>query len=133
MTDLDQDALDAAVDLIGRTGAKGFEIGYLHDDVPAAKADWYAQAQYQGARIISENHPGPVEAAEGLARKVLTGAKCTHCHGLIALSDTGATFYPGNHLPDGSVFTEKEARSRKQCRYRRVGPKWVRSCQKASR
>lgn len=127
---LDQDALDAAVDLVGRSGAKTFEIGYLHEGVPITEASWYAQAQYKGARIVSENHQGPVEAAEGLARRLLTGAKCTHCLGLIALSDAGATFYPGNHLPDGSPFTEKEARSRKQCRYRRVGDKWIRGCEK---
>jgi len=42
---LDEDALIAAADLVGRTGATGFEIGYLHDDVPAEKAGWYAHAQ----------------------------------------------------------------------------------------
>ena len=47
---LDQNALDASIHLVGRTGATSFEIGYLNDGVP-------------------------VEAAEALARRLLDGAK----------------------------------------------------------
>lgn len=130
--DLDQDALDAAIDLVGRSGAQSFEIGCLREDVPITEAGWFAQAVFNGGiPVISENHQGPVEAAEGLARRLLTGAKCVHCEGLIALSDAGALLFQGAPLSDGSTFTEGEARSRKQCRYRRVGPKWVRGCEKA--
>lgn len=85
---MDDDALIATVDLIGRTGAKGFEIGYLHEGVPVEEAGWYAHAQYRGARITEENHRGPVEAAEALARQLLTGAMCNHCKKLVALSTT---------------------------------------------
>lgn len=106
---LDQDAFGAAVDLVARTGAKGFEVGYLDDDVPADEARWYAYAQYAGARVTAENHCGPVEAAEALARRLLNGGRCTHCNGIIALS--------GRH---------KKGR---RCRYRRVGAKWVRGCE----
>lgn len=60
----DEDALIAGVDLVGRTGATDFEVGYLHDDVPVAEAGWYAKAQYRGARLTAEDHPGPVEAVE---------------------------------------------------------------------
>ncbi|HEV7982231.1 MAG TPA: hypothetical protein VGP86_04995, partial [Xanthobacteraceae bacterium] len=55
----DEDRLIAAAELVGRTGARGLEIGYLHDDVPAEDAAWYAQAQYQGSRIIAENYTNP--------------------------------------------------------------------------
>lgn len=109
VNDMDQDALDAAVDLIGRTGARGFEIGYLHDDVPAKEAGWYAHAQYQGTRLIAEDHPGPVEAAEALARRLLTGGTCTHCKGFITLSD------------------RKQKRG-KVCRWTRQGARWERGC-----
>ncbi len=43
---LDQDAVTACADLVGRTGATNFTIGYLHDDVPPDQAAWYAHAQF---------------------------------------------------------------------------------------
>lgn len=105
---LDQDALDAALDLIGRTGARSFEIGYLRDDVPLEQAGWYAHAQYRGARITAEDHPGPVEAAEALARRLLTGARCVNCDKVITLSGEA---------------------SRKTCRWTRLGTRWEKGCQ----
>lgn len=110
MPDLDQDALDAGVDLVGRTGATGFEVGYLHDDVPIGEAGWYAHAKYRGARITTEHHRGPVEAVEALARQLLHGGMCTHCGKRISLQ--------GN--------------SGKACRWTRDGAKWVRGCEAAS-
>ena len=127
MITFDDDALAAAVDLVGRTGARSFEVGYLHDDVPAERASWWAHAQMRGTRITAEDHRGPVEAAEALARKLLTGGKCTACGGLIALSDAGAVAYPGT-MADGSTWTEEEIRAARQCRWRRVGPRWERGC-----
>jgi hypothetical protein len=97
----------AALDLIGRTGAKGTEIGYLNEDVPHEKADWYANAQYQGARITAEHHPGPVEALEALARRLLNGGLCTRCRNKITLSGDDPA----------------------RCRWTRHGPKWVRGCE----
>jgi hypothetical protein len=124
------DVVIACVDLIGRTGAKEFTFGYLHDDVPAEQADWWAAASYQGARIQVEHHKSPDAATQALAQRLLTGAKCTHCHGLIALSDEGAMFYEGAALVDGSKFTREEAETRRQCRYRLVRNRWVRGCAK---
>lgn len=128
---MDDDALAAAVDLIGRTGAQGFEIGYLHDDVPIEAAGWYAHAQYRGARITEENHRGPIEAAEALARQLLTGAMCNHCKKLVALSDDGAVAFNGTLL-DGTRWTAEQARAAGQCRWRRVGPRWVRGCERTA-
>lgn len=121
------EVLDAAVELVGRTGAREMQIGYLHDDVPVAEAGWWAHAQLRGARIMVENHRGPDEAAEALAVKLLTGGMCTHCRGLIALRDDGAVAYAGS-LADGSEMTERRARSMSQCRWRRQGSRWVRGC-----
>lgn len=132
---LDEDAMIAAFDMIGRTGARNVEFGYLHDDVPVHLADWYAHAQYQGSRIIVEHHVGPLEAVEALARRLLTGGRCTHCGGLVALSDTGAVAYvsdvPGatGSFVDGTTWTAAQARAAGQCRYRRVGNRWVRGCE----
>lgn len=126
---LDEDAVIAAADLVGRAGARELEVGYLHEGVPVAEAGWYAHAQYRGARIIVEEQPGPVEAVDALARRLLDGAQCQHCGGLVALSDAGAMAYPGSIRPDGTRWTEEEIRAAGQCRWRRMGPKWVRGCE----
>lgn len=117
---------------MARSGATGFQIGCLRNDVPAHLAGWYAHAQYRGARIIAENHPGPVEAAEALARKLLTGAKCK-CGKLVALSDHGAFAYDEAGMADGSVWTAQAAAAAGQCRWRRNGPRWEGGCQSSDR
>lgn len=126
MAEIDEDAIIACADLVGRAGATGFQIGYLHDDVPAEEAGWYAHAQYRGARVIAEDHPGPVEAAEALARRLLTGAKC-RCGRLVALSDHGALAY-GARLVDGSTWTPEQAAKAGQCRWTRNGRTWTPGC-----
>lgn len=104
---VDEDALIAAVDLVGRSGAREAEIGWLHDDVPPAEAGWYATATYRGAKLIAEG-PGPVEAAEALARRILDGGMCNHCKKPIAL---------GGEL------------SLHACRWTRMGRSWQRGCE----
>jgi hypothetical protein len=126
---IDQDALIASVDLVGRTGARDCQIGYIHDNVPAEQAGWYAHAQFTGTRIMVENHPGPLEAVQALALRLLTGAKCHHCGGLIALSDRGAVAYPGATMADGTLWTEAQIRKAGQCRWTRMGRRWVRGCE----
>ncbi|AQT78297.1 hypothetical protein B1R94_02180 [Mycolicibacterium litorale] len=106
--DVDTDALDAGIELIGRAGAKAFEIGYVNENVPVEEAGWYAHAQWGGHRIMADNRAGPVEAVEALARKVLNGSLCTHCGKPISLS--------GNR--EGI------------CRWTRRGDSWVRGCVK---
>ena len=122
---LDEDALFAAADLVGRTGAKSVEVGYT-DDEPGSP--WYAHAQYRGARI-TEEAAGPVEAAEALARRLLSGGKCTRCGGLIALSGSGALIYESATLTDGTRWTAKEAAKAGQCRWTRMGRRWEAGCQ----
>ncbi len=118
----------AAVDLVERTGAKQFEIGFLHEDVPVEEAGWYAHAQYKGTRITAENQPGPAEAAEALAVRLLTGAKCKGCGKLVALTREGATAFHNPVMSDGSRFTFEEAVRVGQCRWRREGERWVSGC-----
>jgi hypothetical protein len=125
--DLDQDALHATIDLVGRTGATQLQFGYLHDDVPVHQADWWAHAQYRGARIAVEHHAGPIEALEALARRLLTGAKCK-CGKLVALSDTEAVAFEGRLL-DGTTWTPQQAAAAGQCRWHRNGPRWTRGCE----
>lgn len=127
--DLDNDAVVAATDLVGRTGARELQVGRLHDGVPPEQAAWYATATYQGAKVTVEDQPGPQEALEGLAERLLTGAQCQHCGGLIALHDDGAIGFPGAHRPDGTVWTEEQIEAAGQCRWRRRGPRWEPGCQ----
>lgn len=105
MIDLDEDALLAAVNLVARSGASDFEVGFLNDDAPMEQADWWAKAQYRGGRLQVEHRKSPVEAAEALARELFKGATCTHCGALIRLS--------GNKVG---------------CRWRRAGARWERGC-----
>lgn len=104
------DAVVAAADLVGRSGATSFEIGYLHDDVPADEAGWYATAYYRGARLTGEHPSDPARAAEALARAVLNGARCTHCNGEVLI---------GDQLPT----------RRNYCQWRREGQRWTRGCE----
>jgi hypothetical protein len=124
-SDLDEDAFHAAADLVGRTGATSFQIGYLNDEPPH---QWYAHAQYKGARITAENLAGPVEAAETLARRILSGGKCMKCGGLIALSSAGAVAYDSATLTDGTDWTAEKATAAGVCRWTRMGKRWEAGC-----
>ena len=104
---VNDDILFACVDLVGRCGAKGFQIGYLHDDVPVEEAGWYAFVQYQGARITVEDQRSPTGAALALAERLLRGAMC-RCRRRVTLSDD----------VDG-------------CRWRLVGKRWEPGCDAA--
>jgi hypothetical protein len=125
------DAATAAIDLIGRTGARQLEIGYLHDTPRSEDADWWAAAKYRGARVNVEHHTGPSPALEALAVRLLTGAQCTHCRGLITLTGDGAWFYPGATRPDGSVLTLGEVAAQPQCHWTRSGTRWNAGCRTA--
>jgi hypothetical protein len=94
------DAVVACADLVARTGAREFELGYLDDDVPVEKARWYAHAKYRGARLTCEEQASPEAAADGLAHRLLDGGICTGCNGLVGT----------------------------ECRWHRDGTAWVRGC-----
>ena|GEM_PF-6394191 len=123
----DRDKVVACADLVGRAGARQFEIGFVHEDVPVAEAGWYAHAQYRGARITAENHDGPAQAAMALAVKILTGAKC-RCGRLAALRPDGAVAFRKTHMADGTEWSAAEAAKAGQCRWRLIGDKWEPSC-----
>jgi hypothetical protein len=113
---LDEDAVIACADLAGRTGARQLELGYLHDEAPHS---WYASASYKGARITVENQAGPVEAADAMARRLLDGARCTHCRRKVALSGGGAAAWVGGAAEHMTGLS---------CRWRRMGARWERGC-----
>lgn len=127
LSETDRDQVIACADLVGRAGARQFEIGYLHEDVPLEQAGWYAHAQYRGARITAENQPGPAAAAMALARKLLTGAKC-RCGRLVALRSDEAVAFRKTGMADGTTWTAQEAAKAGQCRWRLAGDRWRPSC-----
>lgn len=104
--DLEQRA-NAAIDLIGRTGAADLEIGYLHDDVPTEQADWWATARYRGSRITVEHKRSPGHALDSLLARLLNGGQCRWC---------------------GRNVTNRKSASPKLCRYRLDGDHYVRGC-----
>jgi hypothetical protein len=120
-------AVVACADLVGRTGARSFEIGYLHDNVPVDEANWWASAIYRGARIQVDGHIHPAAAATALAVKILTGAKC-RCGKLVALSDDGAIAFSKITMADGSRWSAEQAAAAGQCRWRLIGQQWKPSC-----
>lgn len=104
----DEDALMASCELVRRAGASGLEFGFLEDDAATvAEGRWWAYAQFRGARIQVDEMPGPVEAVEALARRLLTGAKCRRCGEQIVLNDHAVG-----------------------CRWTRVGKTWEAGCGK---
>lgn len=117
----------ACADLIGRSGATSFQIGYLNDDEPH---QWYAHAQYRGARITVDDQPDPAAAARGLAERILTGGQCYHCKGLVALHPDGAVAFAGAYLaPTGEPWGLAQAGRARQCLWIRQGRRWVRGCE----
>jgi hypothetical protein len=124
----DEDAVKACADLVGRTGARHFECGYVHEGVPIAEAGWYATAVYKGAKITAEDKASPAEACDALADRLLSGAQCQHCHGLVALSDRGAFAFRKATLATGQRWDAEDAAKAPQCRWTRTGARWERGC-----
>jgi hypothetical protein len=124
----DEDRLIACADLCGRAGARSFEIGYLHDGVPVAEAAWYAHVQYRGARITAEGCRSPGEAADQLARMILTGARCS-CGKLVALMHDAGFAFARATMADGSTWTAEDAARSGLCHWERHGRRWDRECQ----
>jgi len=107
MSELETDAIVAAASLAAGSGCKAFEIGYLDETAKVEDARWYATATYQGAKIMVEDRKSPDEAADALARRILSGADCNHCHKTVTLGRT----HPS------------------QCRWYRDADRWIVGCQ----
>lgn len=113
---LDMDAVVAVADLVKRSGAKEFEIGYLHDDVPIDAAGWYAHAKYRGARLTCDDQPSPQHAADGLAATLLDGGRCRYCGAKTSSAPTEFGRYEGGDPGP--------------CVWRRDGARWLSGCKK---
>lgn len=99
-----EDIVIACMDLAGRSGASGFNIGYLNEDAPAEEAGWYAEVMFKGARIVVGDQRSPTAAALALAERLLRGATC-RCRRPVTLSD-----------------------GQEGCRWRLAGKRWEPGC-----
>lgn len=123
----DEDAVRACADLVGRTGARSFECGYINEGVPVSEAGWYASAQFLGARLLAEDKASPAAACDGLAVRLLAGAQCQHCRKLVSLSAAGAMARDATLL-DGRTWTAQEQAAAGLCHWHRTGDRWERGC-----
>ncbi len=88
MMDPEDPQFMALVDLIGRCGAKQFQIRYQDDETPTV---WVAAAILpKGADAAGALDPG--RAVLRLAEQLIDGGECTHCHRPTSVDDdpTGA-------------------------------------------
>lgn len=94
-----KDRMMACVDLIGRTGAQGFQLRYSDDEEPVV---WMAVAGYKQAGDPKSGNPAkrterihhevgagmtPDVAAFRLLETLIDGGKCTHCQRPTGVSD----------------------------------------------
>lgn len=106
---MNEQRLLAAVELVGRSGARQLEIGWTDDEGPRP-GECYASAFYRGARVTVEHQEDPASAVEALAFRLMDGGQCVHCGQAITV--------PGFTYADG----------RPSCEFRREGEHWVRGC-----
>jgi hypothetical protein len=123
----DGDAVKACADLVGRTGARSFECGYVNEGVPVAESGWYATALYKGMRITEQDKASPAEACDALAARLLSGGQCQHCGKLVTLNPAGAVARDVT-LADGRKWTAAEQAQAGLCHWTRAGARWERGC-----
>ena len=90
----DQDMLQAAVDMVGRTGATAFQIRYDDSEEPVV---WMAVAEWgDKAEVGASLHP--IKAVTRLLETVIDGGKCTHCQRPTGITDEVDDMPLGNHV-----------------------------------
>jgi hypothetical protein len=108
------DAIVACADLVGRSGGKDFEVGYLDETAAIEDARWYATASFLGAKVIIDEQPSGALACELLARKLLEGGQCVHCRRVVTVRGEGVGAL--------SIFGR---RGPKTCLWIRDGERWA--------
>ena len=66
-----------ATEMIGRTGAKSFQMRYSDDEDPTV---WIAVAVYSERTFECAAASDPVGAVLRLCDQLVDGGQCTHCH-----------------------------------------------------
>lgn len=76
MTDAQQAMMQAAFDLVRRTGATSVSIRYQDDDEPVV---WVGVASFPGDRHEAAAALNPLRAILRLCERLIDGGQCTHC------------------------------------------------------
>jgi hypothetical protein len=124
----DKDALLAAADVVRRSGALSFKVGVCDTENEFGwKKGWWAAAFYSGARLIGvDGWPGPTQAAEALARRLIDGARCK-C-GRVATLEGSSPLFPKKRLTDEAIWSVEEQLKAGQCVWTRQGGDWRSGC-----
>ena len=107
--EFDEEAMTAALDLLGHTSAQGFTVT---DVVPGV---WVAQVMWKGAPAVGEG-PDPLTATLALLRLVVADGVCRGC---------GRPVMVGPKPPP----VARSGRGPRRCVYFRVGDRYVRACE----
>lgn len=75
-TPLDIQRTVALFGLLGHTGVKDVEIGYMNEEKPY---DWWAKGNWDGHRVYSEGHLGADDALDEIAKQVIHNGMCVKC------------------------------------------------------
>lgn len=113
--------------MVGRTGARNLQFGFYHDPPIPGVPNWWAFAQYKGARIMAEHQQSPLLALQALVERLLLGAHCK-CGRVVTLYEHWARV--GNaELLHGRGFWSAQAQARAgSCQWTRRGDRWESSC-----
>ncbi len=116
----DDPRFTAAVDLLGRSGAKGFQIRYDDEQDPIV---WVAVVtDMRGAETAAAFSPlGAVMRLLGLVIDPLRGAKCAHCGRPSDVTDDWANAPTSSGPVCWFVFDPETARFRRSCEGDTVG------------
>lgn len=111
MDDTDRAVLTHTVAAVGRTGARGIEIGHLEDgDVPIDQARWYATAQYRGAKVSCDEQTSPIAAVVGLYAMLAAGGTCVTCRRTVAIDHTDQGYTDGARMRHGRFQVHRISR-----------------------
>lgn len=101
----------AAVDLVGRTGAKQFQIRWSDDEDPMI---WMAVAIYRDAHECAAGMD-PLKAVLRLADQLVDGGTCAHCRRASGVSDHWESDMPLNDVFCWYVFDPETKKYRRSC------------------
>jgi hypothetical protein len=102
----------AAVDMIGRTGAKSFGVRYQDDEQSVV---WLAVAEWGEGKADAAGALDPLRAVLRLCEQVVDGAQCTHCQRPAGLEPDSIETMPVDDLVCWYQFDPELATFRRGC------------------
>jgi hypothetical protein len=106
--------LTAAIDLIGRTGAKGFELRYDEGESDEQRTVWMAIAEWPHGWDAGAGTT-PARAAMRLLDQVIDGGACAHCGRPTGVTDHWESGMPLAAAVCWYVFDPETEKFRRSC------------------